>query len=105
MTPKQKQWARIGILLLLLIAAVIWKGQGFLSEWDGTVTQVVLPEQGSIGYATVRDVEGRYFRVNLPREQIEQLDVGDHLAKQRFSLVVKLLEKAARETTAPVIAP
>ncbi|MGB9692052.1 MAG: hypothetical protein ACPL7D_07775 [Candidatus Sumerlaeaceae bacterium] len=103
MTAKQRQWTRIGVLLLLLVAALVWKGQGFFSEWQGNVTQIVLPDQGPNGYVVVRDDEGRYFRVILPRDQLDRLSVGDRVAKQRFSLVVKLLQHESSETTAPLI--
>lgn len=106
MTPKQKQAARIVALLLILVAALLWKGQGFLSPWEGTVTQLVLPGQGTSGYAMLRDDEGRYFRVEFPREQLEQLRVGDRLAKPRMSLRVKVVEKAPNtdeETTTGTI--
>lgn len=106
MTPKQKHMTRIIALALILVAALLWKGQGFLSPWEGTVTQLVLPAQGQNGYAMLRDEQGRYFRVEFPRDQIEQLRAGDRLAKPRMSLRVKVVEKAPdtdEETTSPTI--
>ncbi|MCX7624693.1 MAG: hypothetical protein N2Z21_00540 [Candidatus Sumerlaeaceae bacterium] len=107
MTPKQKQLARIVALALILVVALLWKGQGFLSPWEGTVTQLVLPTEGNKGYVMLRDDQGRYFRIYFPREHIEELSVGDRLAKPRMSLRVKVVEKAPKssekETTSPII--
>jgi|UniRef100_A0A7C4EUA2 ABC-type phosphate transport system auxiliary subunit len=94
MTAKQKQWARLAILVLLLIVAVVWKGQVYFSSWQGTVTQIVLPESGENGYVVVRDDKNRYFRVTLPKTQLTELREGDKLGKDRFTLGVKILEKA-----------
>jgi hypothetical protein len=40
----------------------------------------------------VRDSEGRFFRVDLPAAQLSMLKVGDHLTKERMTLVVKKVE-------------
>jgi len=92
MTEKQKRITRIIMLLLILIAAAVWKGQGFFSRWNGTVTQIVIPAESSTGYVMVRDSEGRFFRVDLPAAQLSMLKVGDHLTKERMTLVVKKVE-------------
>ncbi len=94
MTENQKNIVRVVVLVLLVVAAAVWKGQVYFSAWEGTVDQVVVPAEGRLGYVVVRDPLGRTFRVNLPREQLEQLGVGDKLAKDRMTLAVKLVEKA-----------
>ena len=105
MTDKQKKVARLTVLLLILVAAVVWKGQGYFSEWQGTVTQVVMPEGKRLGYAVVRDGRGRVFRIDLPIEQVSQLQPGDKLAKPRMSLRVKVVEKAPEPAPVPTVAP
>lgn len=94
MTEKQKHIVRAAVLLLILVAAAVWKGQVYFSAWEGTVAQVVVPAEGRLGYVVVRDELGRTFRVDLPREQLDQVGVGDKLAKDRMTLTVKLVEKA-----------
>lgn len=92
MTDKQKRWTRVAVLLLLLVAAFVWKAQVYFSSWQGTVTHVVVPDQGTLGHVVLRDDAGREFRIQLPKEQLTSVKVGDRLAKPRMSLRVTIHE-------------
>jgi hypothetical protein len=102
MTLRQKRAARVAILLLVLVAVAVWRGQVYFSRWQGTVTQVVMPPSpDGTGAVMVRDEKGRVFRVNLPADQVALLKVGDRLVKERMSLGVRLVDTIGSASASP----